>query len=87
MKRVSREEFEKYLKVRTTAYCSGHTTICEPTVRHYHDNTIRSEYPRGTAEYFFETEVARVVLEWISDDGDVETSKGQYWEYYVREDV
>lgn len=83
-KKVSKEEFNTYLQRNPNAMSTGCTTICEPPVRHYHDHTIRSEYLRGTAGYFYETEVARVVLDYFGPNGEQGAEIGQYWEYYIK---
>lgn len=85
-KTVSKEEFYKFiLKYPSQSSLSvGTTTICEPPIRHYHDRSLPSKGVLGSADFFFDTEVARIVLEWIGPDGVFETGD-KYFEYKIRE--
>lgn len=86
-KAVSKDEFFDFL----TKYPSrnslsvGTTTICEPPIRHYHDHSLPTKGVRGSADFFFDTEVARVVMSWLGPAGQL--SKGEeFYEYKIKED-
>lgn len=86
-KTVSKEEFFDWIAnyPRSEFLSAGTTTICEPPIRHYLDHSLPSKGELGSADYFFDKEVARVVLDWLGPNG--ETSSGdEFYEYKIKEE-
>lgn len=87
-KTVSKGEFFKFIAEypNQSSLSVGTTTICEPPIRHYLDHSLPTKSVRGSADYFFHTEVARVVLDWLGPNGEL--SKGdEFYKYKIKESL
>lgn len=85
-KTVTKGEFFRFVAdyPNKASLSVGTTMICEPPIRHYHDHSLPSKGTLGSAEFFFDTEVARVVLDWLGPEG--QTSSGdEFYKYKIKE--
>lgn len=83
-KTVSEVDFSDFIANYPNKLSVGTTTICEPPIRHYLDNSLPTEGVLGSADFFFDTEVARVVLDWLGPNGQV-SSGDEFYMYKIKE--
>lgn len=87
-KQVSKEEFDKFLDDYPRQLKSGVTSICEPPIRHYLDESLPTAGELGSSEYFSAKVVASVKMSWLGPDGEVDRENtGEFWTYSIREDL
>jgi len=84
-KKVSKDEFYKFIAdyPNKDSLSTSTSTICEPPIRHYRDSSLKTEGEIGSADYFFDQEVARIVLDYMAPDGSF-VSGPEYYEYKIR---
>ncbi len=63
-KKVTKEEFFRFIDSYPSLQHlkSGITTICDPPIKHYHDDSLPSKNQLGSSKYFTDTEVARIIM-------------------------
>jgi len=86
MKKVTKHEFNEFIDNYPNPIKTGLTAICEPPIRDYFDDTLGGVHMLGTLEHFQDICIAKVVLDWLSDDG--KTSEGDdYYTYHIKEQL
>lgn len=84
MEKVSKEEFQDFLKSYPNELTRGTTNICEPPFTSYIDKSLPSDAEVGSSTYFFDREVARVEMDWVGPNGELDDIEdGRFWVYKI----
>lgn len=85
MNKVTKAEFDEFISNYPKRLNSGCTTICEPPFISYRDETIETKGDIGSADYYFDKEVARISMDWIGPNGEIDIDNtNQYWKYSIK---
>lgn len=85
LKEVTKDEFDRFISAYPRPLSYGVTRICEPPMGHYYDEQLPSQAQRGSVEYSKDTEAARVTMDWMGPNGQVDEDGHQkFWRYEIR---
>ena len=85
MKEVSKQEFDEFIDGYPNDLTSGCTTICEPPFRSFRDESLPTSGKIGDIDYYFNKEVARISMDWIGPNGELDKENTKiYWKYYIK---
>lgn len=83
-KEVTEDEFVDFIENYKKPLTSGCTAICDPPIRSFRDDSLPTKGQLGDIDYYFDKEVARISMDWISDSGKVDkTNHKKFWKYYI----
>ena len=84
-KEVTKKEFKLFIKEYPASLLnSGISAICEPPIRHFRDESLPTTGKHGSADYFFDKEVARISLDWLGPNKEIDDKgHGNFWKYYI----
>lgn len=88
MKKVNKEEFERFIDEYPRHLTSGNTLICSPPFTSFRDEKLPTEGKIGSADYYFDKEVARIVMDWMGPNGEIDKDNDKkFWKYMIKDSL